>query len=510
MIEDITLTEQEKKIFDTIIRIDIECGLGVEYRVAGGWVRDKLLGHQSDDIDIAMDKITGRDFVRAAMEFDRNTPDSGIGKSYIVDQNIEKSKHLETVAIEIHGLKVDFVNLRNESYADTSRIPNMEFGTPREDASRRDLTINAMFYNINTDLVEDYVHGKKDIFNMTLRTPMDPKQTFLDDPLRILRALRFRSRFKGFHIADDVMEAMGDPDVHDAYMKKVSPERAGPEILKLFSGDQVSTTIELLHDTGMDEALLGLPEFRNLRCMFMDQNNPHHGLNLLMHTLKTMENYDILLRENNVSEKDRALALIASWFHDFGKRDPEIGKPKEGNPDHFSYHGHEYVSSDLADVFLKSIGIGSDDRKFVCAIVRRHMMPHAHSGEWTKRQMGKLRRKTTIEGQSRDDIWKFVMWHAHADSAAKSMDSRLEDFPECVQQFKDTQEYMDTPPPVKPLVGGRRLMEMFPNLTPDSRFIPYINELMLVEQDAGTIVDIADAEVFVESIRDQVEELFSK
>jgi len=491
--QNMQLSQQEQEIFNTIMAIDQEFGLGQQYRVAGGWVRDKLLGKESDDIDIALDGMTGRDFAEKAKEYSQRHPDSKIGKMYTVEQNADKSKHLETTAIEISGLKIDLVNLRTEDYADDSRIPEMRFGTPEEDASRRDLTINAMFYNVNTGQVEDNVGGLEDLQSMTLRTPLDPKQTFMDDPLRMLRALRFHSRYNGSTLSPEIIEAMSDPEVHEAYRTKVSPERAGPEIMKTFQGETPEESIRILHETGMDAALLNLPDFQELNPMNMDQRNKHHELDLLNHTLKTMKNYNDMLAQNGVDGDDRALALIASWFHDMGKRHPEIARPKEDDPDQYSYHGHEDVSFDLVNSFLKSIGIGSEDRKFVSTIVQQHMAPHAHNSGWSKRQMGKLRNNTTIPGQERDDIWKFVMWHAHADAAAKSEESDIGQFPDYDQRYSDTEAYMNAPPPAKAIINGKQLMDMFPDISPRTGFIKDIQAYLIDEQNAGVVTDFPSA-----------------
>ena len=114
----------------------------------------------------------------------------------IVKSNPAQSKHLETVTLNLFNLDIDIVHLRNETYTNTSRIPNIEIGTPLIDALRRDFTINSLFYNINNDKIEDYTKkGLLDLNNQILRTPIDPFITFKEDPLRILRAIRFAIQF---------------------------------------------------------------------------------------------------------------------------------------------------------------------------------------------------------------------------------------------------------------------------------------------------------------------------
>jgi tRNA nucleotidyltransferase/poly(A) polymerase len=132
-------------------------------------------------------------------------------------------------------LDLDFVNLRKETYAQDSRNPQMEFGTAEEDALRRDATINALFYNLHTDQVEDFTGGLADLDAKVIRTPMEPLQTFMDDPLRVLRLVRFASRLQ-FSIDPETERFMGDRRVLDALTVKISRERVGVELEKMLKG----------------------------------------------------------------------------------------------------------------------------------------------------------------------------------------------------------------------------------------------------------------------------------
>ncbi|KAJ6360676.1 hypothetical protein OIU77_004650 [Salix suchowensis] len=135
-------------------------------------------------------------------------------------------------------LWIDFVNLRSEDYSENSRIPTMTFGTAKEDAYRRDLTINSLFYNINTGSVEDLTgRGIEDLKSGKIVTPLPPKDTFLDDPLRVLRAIRFGARF-GFVFEEELTKAAACDDVKNALAAKVSKERVGTEIDLMISGNQ--------------------------------------------------------------------------------------------------------------------------------------------------------------------------------------------------------------------------------------------------------------------------------
>ncbi len=215
----------------------------LELRFAGGWVRDKLLDIPSHDIDTAINAMTGSSFTLKMKQFLENPKNmkkhglemKDVGNLHKIASNPEKSKHLETVTTRMLGFDVDFVNLRKETYDEHSRNPKMEFGTALEDAERRDATINALFYNLHTDKIEDYTGGLDDMRAKLMRTPLDPYQTFQDDPLRILRLIRFASRL-GFYIHADAEACMGDPSILSALRLKISRERIGMEIEKMLKG----------------------------------------------------------------------------------------------------------------------------------------------------------------------------------------------------------------------------------------------------------------------------------
>lgn len=213
-----------------------------QLRFTGGWVRDKILGLDSKDIDIGIDSMTGLQFAIKLKEYleqpeaKARYPENTLGKLAKIEANPEKSKHLETCTTKILGLEIDLVNLRKETYTEDSRNPQMEFGTPEEDALRRDATVNALFYNLDTCEVEDFTgRGLKDIERKVIKTPIDPYQTFRDDPLRVLRAIRFSSRL-GWRIDDGDQRAMSDDKILDALNKKITRERVGIELTKMLKG----------------------------------------------------------------------------------------------------------------------------------------------------------------------------------------------------------------------------------------------------------------------------------
>lgn len=201
----------------------------------------QLLSLPSSDVDVTLSTVGGYPFAVAFTHWLQTLPQDppiqirSIGK---VEANPDQSKHLETATTKILGLDCDFVALRSESYADGSRIPSeVRLGTPLEDALRRDITINTLFYNVHTRQVEDWTgKGLDDMANHKIRTPLEPIQTFRDDPLRILRCIRFASRF-GYTLVPELEAALVNSEILEALRTRISRERVGIEIEKMLKGE---------------------------------------------------------------------------------------------------------------------------------------------------------------------------------------------------------------------------------------------------------------------------------
>ena len=233
---------------------------GLTLRVAGGWVRDKILGRhmKNVDIDIALDTLLGREFAEIVNKWmaGQNMSTTSLG---VIPKNPDQSKHLETATMRVLDVWLDLVNLRTETYSHDSRIPDMAIGTPLEDAMRRDLTINSLFYNINTGIVEDHTgHGLNDIRAGIVRTPLPPLTTLLDDPLRALRAIRFASRLN-FSFDNGLFEACKHSDVHHALDAKVSRERVASELDGIMRSDRPTHAIGLLVELGLHPIVFRVP-----------------------------------------------------------------------------------------------------------------------------------------------------------------------------------------------------------------------------------------------------------
>ncbi|RPA76054.1 hypothetical protein BJ508DRAFT_319322 [Ascobolus immersus RN42] len=282
-------------------------------RWAGGWVRDKLLTGKSNDIDVAINKMTGFDFAmelkdwmskhhhkyrEAINQIDDEIvgDDHGNAEEKVVEQlsgsvhkiasNPDKSKHLETATTKLCGLDIDLVNLRSETYSKTSRIPIVKFGTPEQDAKRRDATVNALFYNIHSQQVEDFTgQGLEDLQKKFIRTPLEPEVTFEDDPLRILRLIRFASRLD-FQIVDYVKSAMQDPEIQKVFPIKVSRERVGVEFEKMMTGRDPRLSLSLIHHLGLYKTVFAPPALDFLIPNELNIDEMYTGANILDSLLK--------------------------------------------------------------------------------------------------------------------------------------------------------------------------------------------------------------------------------
>lgn len=319
----IQLTKGEQELFNLLTEVIHESEITSTLRVAGGWVRDKLLateefkrgrnnsqdgsvdrltskfkgpssGRQGSkligitssknptspsspptlvdandtpvDIDIALDDMLGREFADHLNDWLTQHGRDKISVGVVL-KNPEKSKHLETATMKVGKFWIDFVNLRAEEYTEDSRIPDlMRIGTAEEDSFRRDLTINSLFYNINTGEVEDLTGmGVSDLRRGVVATPLPALTTLLDDPLRVLRSVRFAARLR-FTMDESLRDAAMTESVRIALAQKVARERVGSEVdLMLRSQDPVGAMRLLINlnlaptvfpIAGIDDALV--------------------------------------------------------------------------------------------------------------------------------------------------------------------------------------------------------------------------------------------------------------
>ena len=458
------LTQDERDLFDAIMQVVNNSSPSTNVFAVGGWVRDKLLGKESHDVDLMIDNMTGEKFATLV------TNQLGAKGPHVIQENPEKSKHITTAKAFIplpSGTvqEVDFAQARQEVYHGDSRIPDVQPATPQEDAHRRDLTINSIFYHINKNTIVDYTGmGLKDLITLTMRTPEEPTKTFMDDPLRMFRVIRFAARYGGT-IDPSTLAAMNDPRLREEVNQKVSKERIGQEFKKMMGGENPQIALQLLKDTGLfqdliDQALKGSKYEGKIAPLDMDQNNPYHKLNVWEHTMEVLKNsmdmYD------GAEEDKRIVMALSTLMHDMGKLFYEIHaiKPEHGTT---SYHGHEDESWKMAELILRYIKIEGPIIQQVSGIVKHHMYPHRFTeGEATTlKSMRKFIRKMGEDSLN----WLDVFNHAVADAYSK--DKTID--PAIVTQYQQLESrlqeaLMSMAPPtdkatMSPVVNGKEIMD---------------------------------------------------
>ncbi|KAJ9654398.1 CCA tRNA nucleotidyltransferase, mitochondrial [Neophaeococcomyces mojaviensis] len=315
---------------------DVSGMKNLEIRWTGGWVRDKLLGTTSHDIDVALSTMTGEKFGLALQSYMRDNAQkyedeaqkqgfkAEIKNLHKIAANPDKSKHLETITTRMFGIDIDFVNLRKEVYDEQSRNPQIEFGTPEEDALRRDACCNALFYNLDTQQVEDFTkRGLDDMKNKIIRTPLAPYQTFKDDPLRVLRLIRFAARL-GYTIQDDALEAMADPTIHDALRLKITRERVGVEVGKIMTGPDPYSGLTRIYDRNLYATVFADP--RSTSQKFHEESFPV-ALNTLCNVLDRYSSICLVLKPKDDINLAWSLAAYVPYRDD---EDTAVTAVREG------------------------------------------------------------------------------------------------------------------------------------------------------------------------------------
>jgi len=318
--------------------------------LVGGFVRDKILKRDKNEIDFLITG-SGIDFVN---EFAKRL---GIEKVTVF-------KNFGTAHFYHSGFNLEFVSARKESYRKNSRNPIITLGSFEDDIKRRDFTINTLAVSLNEEdfgEIIDTFNGLDDIKKKIIRTPLDPLETFNDDPLRILRAYRFASQLN-FNVDETINEA--------AYklrerLKIISQERISDEFLKILSSPKPSIGLKLLFDSGVMEIIF--PEIAKLAGI--EQRKDYHHKDVFFHTLKVVDN--ISQATENVWLRFTALV------HDIAK--PQTKKFVEGTG--WTFHGHEELGARMMKSIFKRLKLPLTKLEYVEKLVRLHLRPIALVGE---------------------------------------------------------------------------------------------------------------------------------
>ncbi len=341
-----TITEKES-IFKIIERCADE--LGGHAFLVGGYVRDFILEIPCKDIDIV---FLGKGIALAEKVKDALGPDAVL----------TTFKNFGTAHIAFHDLIIEFVGARKESYRKNSRKPVVEDGTLHDDQLRRDFTINAMAVGLNGEFKNvflDPFHGLDDIKNKIIRTPQDPMITFSDDPLRIIRSVRFASRFN-YELHPDITNAI--PQVLHR-LEIVSMERIHEELNKIILHNKPSVGFILLDKTGILEKIF--PELCLLKGTetidgFSHKDNFYHTLEVL----------------DNVANLDKGNLWLrwAALLHDIAKPQTKRFEVNRG----FTFHGHEELGARMVPKIFQRLKLPLNEKmKYVQKLVRLHLRPIA-------------------------------------------------------------------------------------------------------------------------------------
>lgn len=341
---DIKLDRLETDILFKIRQAAVQ--LGVEAYVIGGFVRDKILGRPSKDIDI----VCVGDSIALA---------EAVASTFKIPPKVNFFKNFGTAQLKLGALEIEFVTARKESYLRDSRKPIVEVGTLKDDQERRDFTINALAFDVkNYNRIEiiDPFGGVSDIFHQVIRTPLDPITTYDDDPLRMMRAIRFATQL-GFNIVEDSIQAI--TSMKDR-ISIVSKERIVDEFNKIMMTSKPSVGLYLLDKVGILPLLM--PQLVALKGSQTIDNvghkdNFHHSLNVL---------------DNICPNTDNLWLRYAALLHDIGKAPTKKFDPETG----WTFHGHEIVGSKMLVKLFKDLKLPTVDKlPYVRKIVSLHHRP---------------------------------------------------------------------------------------------------------------------------------------
>lgn len=322
--------------------------LGRECYAVGGFVRDLIIGRASKDIDFVT--------VGSGIELAQ-----AVGRTLGPKTRVNVFRTYGTAQIRRGELELEFVGARRESYTRDSRNPIVEDGTLEEDLSRRDFTINAMAMCVNSDLfgeVIDMFDGLGDIRRGVIRTPLDPDVTFSDDPLRMMRAIRFATQL-GFELYPPTKEAIAR---NASRIEIITRERIKDELFKIMASPKPSIGWRLLHETGLLKFIL--PELEKLRGV--DVRNGRGHKDNFFHTLMVLDS--VALR----SEKPEL--RWAALFHDIGKPVTKAWDASRG----WTFHNHNFIGAKMVPgIFARSKFPQGEFMRYVAKMVELHMRPIA-------------------------------------------------------------------------------------------------------------------------------------
>ena len=421
---------KSKRIFETISNVGNE--IGQDAFVIGGYVRDQLLNRETKDIDIVAIG-SGIDFAKKTAKKLKSSP-------------IKVFKSFGTAMIIVDDIEVQFVGARKESYRSNSRNPKVETGTFEEDQKRRDFTINALAISLNSkdygQLIDPF-NGLNDLKNKILKTPLDPNLTFSDDPLRMMRAIRFSSQLD-FKIEKETLNAISK---NADRIKIVAQERITEELNKIILSKRPSSGFKLLEETGLLKIIF--PEFQLLKGI-ENINGKSHKDNFY-HTLKVLDN---ILPFSNGNLWLRWAALL----HDIAKPSTKRFNSTQG----WTFHGHEDKGARMVPSIFRKLKLPLDNKmKYVQKLVLLHLRPISLTNESITDSA--LRRLLFEAGDELEDLMTLCKSDITSKNKEKKIKylNRFENVKEKLRDLEDRDKIKNWQPPI----DGKEIMDTF-NIKP--------------------------------------------
>ncbi|PDH48217.1 MAG: tRNA nucleotidyltransferase [Bacteroidetes bacterium MED-G20] len=413
-------------IFKTISKIADQIGQPVF--VIGGFVRDHILKRETKDIDIV-------------------TLGSGIDLANKVSKELYSSpvkifKNFGTAMILVNDIEIQFVGARKESYRNDSRNPIVENGTIKEDQNRRDFTVNALAISLNKKSYGEFIdpfNGLIDLKNKVLKTPLNPDITFSDDPLRMMRAIRFCSQLD-FKIEDKTLAAIIK---NIERIKIVAQERITEEINKIILSDQPSIGFKLLEKTGLLKIIF--PEFQLLKGVEIKDGKGHKDN--FYHTLQVLDNL-LPFSKNNLWLRWSAI------LHDIAKPNTKRFSSKQG----WTFHGHEDKGARMVPSIFRKLKLPLDDKmKYVQKLVLLHLRPISLTNDSITDSA--LRRLLFDAGDDLDDLMNLCRSDITSKNKEKKIKylKRFETVKEKLVDLEDRDKIKNWQPPI----DGKEIMSTF-------------------------------------------------
>ena len=416
----------DQPIFRSIGRV--ADAMHVDCYVVGGYVRDLFLERPSKDIDVV---VVG----------------SGIAVAEALKKELGKKAHLTvfrnfgTAQVKMGATEVEFVGARKESYSHDSRKPHVEDGTLEDDQNRRDFTINALAICLNEDCfgqLMDPFDGIYDLEDKLIRTPLDPDITFSDDPLRMMRCIRFATQL-GFFIDEETFDALTR---NAERIKIISAERIMEELNKIIASPIPSRGIVDLYRSGLLAYIL--PELTALDVV--ETRNGRKHKNNFYHTLEVLDN--LAATSNNLWLRWSAL------LHDIGKPKSKRWDPLQG----WTFHNHNYIGAKMIPTLFRRLKLPMDAKmRYVEKMVDLHMRPIVIADEEVTDSA--VRRLLNDAGDDINDLMQLC----EADITSKNQERKqrfLDNFAMVRERLRDLQD-RDYKRLLQPCIDGNEIMEMF-------------------------------------------------